>query len=63
MAGTAPHLRLTRRFTVRPPAAVAYTAVGDSVFPATVLLTQAAPNDALYVTPPTDQCRAATSPI
>jgi hypothetical protein len=36
-----------------PAAAVAYTAVGDRVFPATVLLPQAAPGDALYVTPST----------
>jgi hypothetical protein len=31
--------------------AVAYTAVGDRVFPATILLPQAAPGDTLYVTP------------
>jgi hypothetical protein len=36
-----------------PAAAVGYTAVGDRVFPATVLLPQAAPGDALYVTPST----------
>ena len=36
-----------------PVAAVAYTAVGDRVFPATVLLAQAAPGDALYMTPST----------
>lgn len=36
-----------------PATAVAYTAVGDRVFPATILLPQAAPGDALYVTPST----------
>src|SRR5215831_1292692 len=36
-----------------PAAAVAYTAVGDRVFPATIVLPQAAPGDALYVTPST----------
>src|SRR5262245_45389568 len=36
-----------------PATAIAYTAVGDRVFPATVLLPQAAPGDALYVTPST----------
>jgi hypothetical protein len=37
-----------------PPAtAAAYTAVGDRVFPATILLPQAAPGDTLYVTPST----------
>jgi len=36
-----------------PAAAIAYTAVGDRIFPATVLLPQAAPGDALYVTPST----------
>jgi hypothetical protein len=36
-----------------PAAAFAYTAVGDRVFPATVLLPQAAPGDAVYVTPST----------
>jgi hypothetical protein len=36
-----------------PVAAAAYTAVGDRVFPATILLPQAAPGDDLYVTPST----------
>ena len=36
-----------------PAAAAAYTAVGDRIFPATILLPQAAPGDALYVTPST----------
>src|SRR6516164_6558798 len=36
-----------------PAAAAAYTAVGDRIFPATVLLPQAAPGDAVYVTPST----------
>ena len=36
-----------------PATAAAYTAVGDRVFPATILLPQAAPGDALYVTPST----------
>jgi hypothetical protein len=36
-----------------PGAAFAYTAVGDRIFPATVLLPQAAPGDAVYVTPST----------
>jgi hypothetical protein len=36
-----------------PAAAAAYTAVGDRVFPATVLLPQAAPADAIYMTPTT----------
>lgn len=36
-----------------PLAAAAYTAVGDRVFPATILLPQAAPGDDLYVTPST----------
>jgi hypothetical protein len=36
-----------------PAGAAAYTAVGDRVFPATILLPQAAPGDTLYVTPST----------
>jgi hypothetical protein len=36
-----------------PAAAAAYTAVGDRIFPATILLPQAAPGDTLYVTPTT----------
>ena len=36
-----------------PVAAAAYTAVGDRVFPATILLPQAAPGDDLYLTPST----------
>jgi hypothetical protein len=36
-----------------PAAAAAYTAVGDRVFPATILLPQAAPGDTLYTTPST----------
>jgi hypothetical protein len=36
-----------------PMIAAAYTAVGDRLFPATVLLPQAAPTDAVYVTPST----------
>src|SRR6516165_2189219 len=36
-----------------PAAAFAYTAVGDRVFPATILLPQPAPGDAVYVTPST----------
>jgi hypothetical protein len=36
-----------------PAVAAAYTAVGDRLFPATVLLPQAAPTDAVYVTPST----------
>jgi len=36
-----------------PVGAAAYTAVGDRVFPATILLPQAAPADALYITPST----------
>jgi hypothetical protein len=36
-----------------PAAAFAYIAVGDRVFPATILLPQAAPGDAVYVTPST----------
>ena len=34
-----------------PATVAAYTAVGDRVFPATLLLPQAAPGDTLYVTP------------
>src|SRR5260370_479584 len=34
-----------------PAAVAAYTAAGDRIFPATLLLPQAAPTDALYVTP------------
>ena len=34
-----------------PAAVAAYTAAGDRIFPATILLPQAAPTDALYVTP------------
>ncbi len=34
-----------------PATVAAYTAVGDRVFPATILLPQAAPGDTLYVTP------------
>jgi hypothetical protein len=36
-----------------PAAAVAYISVRDRVFPTTVVLAQAAANDALYVTPST----------
>jgi len=36
-----------------PATAAAYTAVGDRIFPATILLPQAAPGDTLYVTPST----------
>jgi hypothetical protein len=36
-----------------PAAAAAYTAVGDRIFPATILLPQAAPGDTLYATPST----------
>jgi hypothetical protein len=36
-----------------PATAAAYTAAGDRVFPATILLPQAAPGDDLYVTPST----------
>jgi hypothetical protein len=39
--------------TLAPVEVAAYTAVGDRVFPATILLPQAAPTDALYVTPST----------
>jgi hypothetical protein len=34
-----------------PATVAAYTAAGDRIFPATILLPQAAPTDALYVTP------------
>jgi hypothetical protein len=40
-----------------PAAAAAYTVVRDRVFPATVPLPQAAPGDALYVTPSTRPLR------
>ena len=36
---------------VLPATVAAYTAAGDRIFPATILLPQAAPTDALYVTP------------
>ncbi len=36
-----------------PATVAAYTAAGDRIFPATILLPQAAPTDALYVTPST----------
>jgi len=36
-----------------PAPVAAYTAAGDRIFPATILLPQAAPTDALYVTPST----------
>ena len=46
-----------------PPAAAAYTAVGDRVFPATILLPQAAPADAIYVTPSTRPVSGGAPPI
>lgn len=40
-------------FALLPAAAAAYTAAGDRIFPATILLPQPAPTDSLYVTPST----------
>jgi hypothetical protein len=40
-------------FLLLPATATAYTAVGDRIFPATILLPQAAPGDTLYATPST----------
>src|SRR5215472_13226168 len=46
-------LAFAATYVLLPAAAAAYTAVGDRVFPATILLPQAAPGDTLYVTPST----------